>query len=269
MKQAHAAMLVTIAIAASHCGGAASTPTSPSSPGTSAPIPAVRAVTVTRTNIEAGEEITVSASVDGVGAPGQLRYVWSVQPNAGMLTPEGPTLRWKAPVSDPVPATYVFSVTLVQSSQTAIGPPAATTQNGAASSPPVFVNDARREMISQSELFLRESAESSVSPDAAVRNFTDSCPGKQAAIEEIAANRAAYSAASVSFDLQMFVRSIEWANCTAADGSARCALLIYDAAWSRTRRADSVQETVTGTEYVQGFYEGNRWWLCGARFEQK
>ena len=267
MKQAYAATLLTLAIASSHCGGGASTPTSPSSPGTSAPIPGVRAVTVTRTNIEAGEEILVSASVDG--APGQLRYIWTVQPNAGTLTPEGSTLRWKAPVSDPVPATYVFSVTLVQSSQTAIGSPAAGTQNGAASSPPVFVNDARREMISQGDLFLRESAESSVSPDAAVRNFTDSCPGRQTAMTEIAANRSAYSTMSVKFDLQLFIRSIEWANCTAADGSARCALLIYDATWTRTRRADSVQEAVTGTQYLQGFYERNRWWLCGARFEEK
>lgn len=269
LNQARTVTLVITAMAASYCGGTRGTPTSPTSPTTGASIPVVRSVTVNRTNIEAGDEITISASIDGSAAPGQLRYIWSVEPNAGVLNANGPTLVWQAPSHDPVPATYVFSVTLAAASDTtAFGATAATSsRNAAASSPPVIVNDARRETISQSEAFLKDAADTSVAPDICVRNFTQSCDGTRTVLAQLQSDRTTYSEGSVKYDLQLFVRSIEWPNCVAPDGSARCTLLIYDVEWLRTRKSDNVQERVTGTEYVQGFYERNRWWLCGARFE--
>jgi hypothetical protein len=232
-------------------------------------MPVVRSVSASRTNIEAGDEITISAFIDGSWAPGQLRYIWSVEPNAGVMNPEGPTLRWRAPSDDPVPATYVFSVALAQASDTtAFGVTAATSShNSAASSPPVFVNDARRETMSQSEAFLKDAADMSVAPEVCLRNFTQSCDGTHTVLEQLQTDRTMYSNGSVKYDLQLFVRSIEWPNCTAPDGSARCALLIYDVEWLRTRKANNLQERVSGTEYVQGFFERNRWWLCSARFE--
>jgi hypothetical protein len=270
LNEARAATLISIAIVASCCGGTRATPTAPGSPTTSS-MPVLRGVTVNRTNIEAGDEIIATATIDGSWTPATIRYVWAVQPNAGVLTSNGSTLRWRAPSGDPVPATYVFSVTLAEASDTTAfgGPGAASSAAPAVSSPPVTVNDARRETISQTEAFLTDLADSSVSPQLCVRNFTDSCEGKQRAIEDASALRATYSSASIAYDLQLFVRSVEWANCVAPDGSARCALLIYNADWTRTRRTDSVQERVSGTEYVQAYYERNRWWLCSRRFEAK
>ena len=270
LNQARTATIVITAMVSAQCGGMKASPTSPSTPANASAMPVVRSVTVNRTNVEAGDEITVMASIDGAWASGRLRYVWSVQPNAGVLRPDGAMLRWRAPDADPVPATYVFSVTLAEASDTtAFGVTAASSQNAAASSPPVTVNDARRETIPQSEAFLDDAANMSVPPEVCLRNFTQSCDGTRTVLEQLQHDRAQYSSTSITYDLELFVRSIEWPNCTAPDGSARCALLIYDVDWLRTRKVDNVQERVKGTEYVQAFYERNRWWLCGARLEAR
>lgn len=266
-NQTRAATFVITVIAASHCGGKAGTPTSPTSPTGASPMPVVRAVTVNRTTVDAGDEILVTASIDGSAGTGRLRYIWVVQPNAGILNPDGPTLRWRAPSDDPVPATYVFSLTLAEASDTAAFGAPGSSQQAATSSPPVTVNDARRETMSQGEAFLKDAADMSVAPEICIRNFTRSCEGTESALQQLASDRATYSSAAISYELQLFVRSIEWPNCVAPDGSARCVLLIYSAEGLRTRKADHAQERVSGTQYVQGFYEKNRWWLCGARFE--
>jgi hypothetical protein len=270
LSRTRAVMLVTMAIAAANCGG---TPTAPTAPGPASggSLPVVEGVRASRTHVEAGDEIELTATVSGSATPGQARYLWSVQPNAGVLSPDGLTARWRAPVSDPVPASYVFTVSLVQTSQAAIASPTAATSSAAmaASSTPVFVNDARREMNTQSDAFLHDFADANVAPEMCVRNFTQTCSGRQQALQDITASRETYSALSLNYALQLFVRSIEWENCTAPDGTARCAVLIYDVTGTRTRRADGTQEPVAGTQYVRGFYEQNRWWLCGAEFDGK
>jgi hypothetical protein len=70
----------------------------------------------------------------------------------------------------------------------------------------------------------------------------------------------------VKYQLDSYLRSVGWANCTAPEGWARCAVLVYNVDWVRTRRTDGVVERVSGTAWLRGIYEGDRWWLCEARF---
>jgi hypothetical protein len=132
-------------------------------------------------------------------------------------------------------------------------------------SPVVTVNDARRELRAHSEAFLSDAVNAAVTPEVSVRNFADSCSGKRTALEAVSANRAQYSSGTIAFDLELFVRSIEWVNCTATDGSAKCAVLIYKVNMVLTRRADGAQEQVAGDQSLSGVYEHNRWWLCGSQ----
>lgn len=254
----------------SQCGGGRSAPTAPTSaaaPANARPI--VLSVTAHRTNIEAGDDLNLAVAVqDAETPPADLRYMWSVEPAGGTFLSDGPNPRWRSPINDPVPASYTFKVTVIESfvGTDGSGHPAASEHRVSAESRPVSVNDARREMKANTEAFFGDFSNASMPPEMCARNFTDSCNGKTAALASIAEHRSLYSDATVTYDLQLFVRSVEWPNCTGPDNGARCALLIYRIEWVRTRRADGVQERSRGEEYVRGVYERNRWWLCDNRF---
>jgi hypothetical protein len=251
-----AAMLVI-----AQCGGdTPAAPTAPSGSTGSQASPSITSVTIGRTQIESGDPVEIEATVEHAGIPADhLLYSWAVQPSGGTWVGDGSRIQWRAPTTDPVPATYTFTVTVAR-------PWVPNSVPLTASSPALRVNDARREMIGNSESFLADFSNSSSSPEFCVRNFADSCGGKPTAVEEIAAYRATYSEVSVKYQLDTYIRSVGWANCTTPEGWARCALLVYEVDWVRTRRADGVEERVHGTASLRGIYEGDRWWLCEARF---
>jgi hypothetical protein len=204
--------------------------------------------------------VEVAATVDHAGIPpDQLLYSWAVHPPGGTWIGDGSRVQWQAPTNDSVPASYTFTVTVAR-------PWVPNSVPLVASSPALRVNDAKRELIGNSESFLGDFSNSSVPPDFCVRNFADSCSGKRTALDDVAAQRATYSAASVRYRLDSYLRSVGWANCTAPEGWARCALLVYEVDWVRTRRTDGVEERVHGIQSLRGIYEGDRWWLCEARF---
>ncbi len=253
-------MTAAATIVIAQCGGGPGAPTAPSGPTVSHAAPIVTSVTLERPRIEAGRELEIVAAVENGGTtPDRLQYIWAVQPAGGAWTGEGARVRWRAPTTDPVPATYTFTVTVAD-------PFLQNSTSGTGSSDPLWVNDWRREMSGHAEAFLRDFSTTNVSPDFCVRNFADSCNGKRKALEEIVTHRATYSVEAMDYRQELAVRSVEWANCTASDGSARCALLIYSVDWVWTRRAEGAAERVRGEEYLRGVYERNRWWLCEASF---
>jgi len=266
-----AAAIVTAAIVVARCGEGRSAPTAPSGPSGSTPSnrsPVVSTVTLDRTHLEAGREVEIVATVENAEGPDQLRMTWTVEPAAGTWLGNGLRVRWRAPTDAPVPATYTFIVTVVEPyvGVDATGRTVGLEHRVTGSSPPLWVNDWRREMMGHSEAFMAEYFNASVSADASLRNFTDSCAGKRAALAEIVEQRRKYTGADVTYTLDMFLRSIEWPNCTGPTGSATCALLIYKVEWLLTRRADGGEERVQGTESLRGVYERDRWWLCQSQF---
>jgi hypothetical protein len=267
-----AAAILTAAIVVAQCGegrsAGRSAPTAPSGSTPSNSAPVVSSVTLERTHLEAGREVEVVATVENAEGPDQLRFTWAVEPAAGNWLGDGSRVRWRSPTNAPVPATYTFTVTVVEPyvGVDSTGRTVSLEHRITGSSPPLRVNDWRREMSGHSEAFMAEYANSSVSPEVCIRNFTDSCAGKRAALAEIAEQRAIYTGTSVTYSLDLSLRSIEWPNCTGPTGSATCALLIYKVEWSLTRRADGRAERVEGTESLRGVYERDRWWLCESQF---
>lgn len=264
-----AGLLVVLGLSVA-CGGRSASPTAPRT-DTSAPNapPVVKSVTVDRHHIDAGDTITLSATVeDAETGPGALEYLWAAQPPAGTFQANGSIARWTAPTGIAVPAIYGFTVTVVEryASVDASGRSTWLEHRVTGTSPSIVVNDARRETREHADAFLQEFSNGAVPPEMCTRNFAVSCGGRQAAVQQILEHRAAYTDVSTTFDLQIYVRSVEWPNCTAADGAARCALLIYRLERVGTRRADGVRERTIGEQQVRAVYEGNRWWLCDQRF---
>jgi hypothetical protein len=265
-----AAAIVTAAIVVAQCGKGRSTPTAPSGSTPSNRAPVVSSVTLERTHLEAGREVEIVATVENAEGPDQLRFTWIVEPAAGTWLggDGGVRVRWRSPTNEPVPATYRFIVTVVEPyvGADSTGRTVSLEHRVTGSSPQLWVNDWRREMTAHSEAFIAEYANPSVSAEVCIRNFTDSCPGKRAALAEIAEQRAIYTGTSVTYSLDLSLRSIEWPNCTGPTGAATCSLLIYKVEWLLTRRADGRAEHVEGTESLRGVYERDRWWLCESQF---
>jgi hypothetical protein len=272
-----AAGIVTAAIVVARCGEGRITPTAPTGPTTpSNGAPMVRSVTLERTHLEAGREVEIVATVENAEGLDQLRFTWVAEPAAGpgesaagTWLGDGPRVRWRSPENALVPATYTFTVTVIEPyvGVDSAGRTVSLEHRVTGSSPPLQVNDWLREMTGHSETFMGEYANSSVSPEASIRNFTDSCAGKQAALATVAEQRATYTGTSrVTYALDTFVRSNGGPNCSGPTGSANCALLIYKVEWLVTRRADGQQERLEGIESLRGVYERDRWWLCESRF---
>lgn len=256
-------------VIATHCGDRHS-PTSPASMlTTSKGAPIIRSITLDRQNVEAGQNVTATAQVDDPDTPlTNLRYEWSVSPSSGALDGNGKTGRWQSPGNDQVPGSYTLTVTIVKSyiGLDGSGRPTNLEYRVTATSAPITVNDAQREMKANSEAFLADFMNPNVSPAMCVRNFADSCDGRQDAMQDAATARDGYSDATVAYRFGLFQLGNQPSACSSPDGSARCALTVYQVEWVRTRKSDGVQERVTGTEYLTGIYDKNRWWLCTSRF---
>lgn len=257
-------VLVAVGIL-SGCNGKNVSPTAPMS----APLsPVVREITVDRTRVEAGTELTLTATLENPGAAGPVRFEWNVTPAGGTLTNQGATARWRAPMTDPVPTAYVFTVAaLAASTESSSTGGTLSASFGEAKSPPVTVNDAKRETQAHATAFLTDMANANASPELCVRNFAIGCgEGKQAAVAEISTLRSKYTAATTAYSLQLYLRSVEWANCTGPDRSAICALLVYTVDTEWIRASDGGRERTHGYQYLRALYEGDRWWLCSSRF---
>ena len=105
-----AALLAVGAAAAARCGGNPVQPTPPPPPNTA---PVIRSVTANRTQVDAGQEIEVTAVAEDAQTPAELlTYEWTAEPAGGTFTSQGRTARWRAPTDGPVPSDYAIRVTV-------------------------------------------------------------------------------------------------------------------------------------------------------------
>lgn len=258
------------AILAVRCGGGERIlPASPSGASPNA-APVITSVTVTRTEIEGGDTVDLTATAqDGETPPDQLGYLWAVDPPGGTFMGAGQSVQWRAPLDGPVPTDYLLTVTVVEAyvgREGVSGRPTYLEHRVTASSPPVAVNDAFREMKQLGERFLADLSNSSVSPEVCVRNLTDSCDRKRHVLEDINRNRLDYTIISARYQFKEFVRSRSGPECTARSGAASCALVIYAVEWIWVRKSDGARELVRGENDLKGVYERSRWRLCDSLF---
>jgi hypothetical protein len=234
------------------CGGSPTAPPPP--PPNTAPV--VRSVTASAAQVEAGQELTVTAAVEDAETPvDQLRYTWMADPAGGSFEGDGRVVRWRAPATGPVPSDYVLRVTVLD------GPLIAS---GATSS--IRVNDGLREMRQLTETFLADFSDSNKSAEVCVRNFTNSCPGKQEELADIQRNRQTFTILSSNYRIDSVEMNANPFFCTGPGGPSSCARVIAPARWVSLNRTNNRIEEVRGDAWLTGIYENRQWWLCDSRF---
>lgn len=247
----------------------------PSSPGPVPPPPPVQtpnnppvidAITVSESRIEADQEITVTATVrDAETAVDQLTFAWSA--DAGSFSGSGPSVKWRAPKERQTPLNYTLRLTVTENygAQTSTGAQSQHIVNG--TSPQVRVHDSLKEIGDMALRFLRSFADSAVSADTAIQEFSDSCAGKQAEKEDIQDNRRDFDILSSQLNLSTARVRSAWSR---GEATVRCAFTSRrkycgpDA--PRGCRVGAI-ESVAGNCNLNTVYEQQRWLLCDSTFD--
>lgn len=265
---ARTVVAAAIAVVMAACGG------SPSGPGPIIPPPPppppnepprIQSITLQKDRLEAGEEIAVSVVVTDAETPvDQLTYEW--QNDVGTFTGQGAAVRWRAPSGSQTPAEYVLTVrvTEVYGSPDASGVRPRHQVTGLSAS--IRVHDSPKELGDMALRFLTDFANSSVAPEVAVREFSDSCRGKREELEQVQDNRRNYQILSS----QLRLRTV-----SVASSNANATVQVSCEFFSRIVQCPSgaVNCTPGRTEHVRGecrltsVYENRRWWLCESNFD--
>jgi hypothetical protein len=128
----------------------------------------------------------------------------------------------------------------------------------------IHVNDSYAEVRDLTLTFLEDFSHSAVPPATCVRNFSDSCAGKAAELDDIADNRNRYVIQSSSFSFGTVTFNPDR---TYADITAPCqftSLQIKDTLGNPT----NLVVTVKGTCILTAVYEQWHWWLCDSHFRE-
>ena len=187
--------------------------------------------------------------------PADLTYEWSA--DRGTFTGTGARVRWRAPANERTPATYDLRLTVIERF-TAPGESGGTEQkeHRVSASAPARVNDSRKEITDLVLTFLGDFADSKVSPQTCVRNFSDSCRGKADELKDITDGRA--RADSISSDFH--VSDIRF------NGDRSFADITAPCKFTSRLKANGKVEVATGTCLLDSVYEDGRWWLCDSHF---
>jgi hypothetical protein len=251
-----AALLAAGAAAAAHCGGNPVQPPPPPPPNTA---PVVRSVTANRTQVDAGQEVEITAVAEDAQTPAELlTYEWTAEPAGGTFTSQGRTARWRAPTDGPVPSDYAIRVTVRD-----------LTLSATMTTSPIRVNDGIREMRALAETFLGDFIVSTNTAEFCVRNFSDSCPGKQQELIDIRENREDFTIlpAQSTYRVAEVHLNSGWLNCTSPQGPGSCALVVAPSRFVSINHQTGRVEVAPGDALISGIFEQNRWRLCDSRYD--
>ncbi|HSK08745.1 MAG TPA: hypothetical protein VK911_04160 [Vicinamibacterales bacterium] len=239
------------------CGGP-TTPTPPVVPPNAAP--AIVSLAPATPRVEVGDAVALKAVVTDVETPvTQLTFQW-VASASGAFTGAGAEVSWR-PASDvATPAVATITLTVVERYTVALGGGRTETrENRTTSTTTVNVNNSLKETTELALSFLWDFANSSVSPETCVRNFTDSCRGKADELADIVKDRALYKILASSFEVerveldQSRTRAVIWAPCRFTD-------LVL------TGEASGSIISSSGICLLTAVYQPYRWWLCNSNW---
>ncbi len=248
------AVLSPLVVAAA-CGSSPTTPTPPPPPPVVINTPPVIddfGLSVQR--IEAGATLQANATLHDAETPlDQIKYVWTATPVNGTFTGSGPNATWQAPVGEKTPDVYTLKLTLTEN-YTSAGLPQ---QNVTSRSGDVRYNDSRKEIAALSNQFFTWFTTYEVSPEQAVSQFSDSCPGKLDELADIRKNRRDFhildghwdQLPNITFDSAMLNASATL-SCTFNDIPN-----------------GGVRESVRGVCRLTAIYQNWQWYLCESHFD--
>jgi hypothetical protein len=267
---------VLAAVVAS-CGGPGTGPTPPPGGGNGGqqppPVntpPQVRSVTAAATRVEVGAPVTVTAVVEDLETPvANLTYTWTA--SSGTFSGSGPVVTWTPALDAKTPEDYTLTLTVGER----VTSGSITLESTATGTVTVRVNNSPKELAELSLRFLTAFADSKVSPEACVAEFTDSCSGKKDELEDVIDNRHDFEILSSSLRhtaLQIDpARSFATVH-TACQFTSRVIAANPQSGGCQidpaSCRLGAIQQT-DGDCWTTNVYEKGRWWICQSHFTPK
>jgi hypothetical protein len=209
------------------------------------------------------EAIAVNAVVRDAETPADtLTYQWTA--TAGSFDGSGANVTWRAPASaGQIPLTATLTLTVIERYSTADpqGLPVMQ-ENRVTRTTDVIVHDSVDEIRALGADFLRMFSINTVPAADVVRQFSDSCGGKQSEFNDVVSHHKDYLI--TSYDITNRSTTVDFGGVCAfgdrlrpADACSRFAVH-----WQSTRKADNATFSADGIDQVTAVYQQNRWFLC-------
>jgi hypothetical protein len=261
-------LLLVSAVSIVSCGDNTTQPTPRVEPPPPNTPPTIRSVTASAVRTEVDRPVEFVAVVeDQETAADKLAYEWTV--NGMAFSGVGPKVTWSAARGSATPTTYSIKVTVTEK-YSALGPNGqiVTNEHRVASEPvPLRIHDSPQEIRDMGLRFLESFADSAISPQTCVIEFSDKCAGKRDELEDIEFNREHYKILDSSVMFQSVnvspnaVDAQVYFACSFTSQITKCE---SQAEWPGCKVG--AIEHAKGTCFVTAVYEQSRWWLCESRF---
>jgi hypothetical protein len=274
-----------VAIVAASCGG--STPNNPTPPpvgggnggngGVTPPpntAPTVRSITASDTRVEVGSPVTLTANVEDLETPvDNLTYGWTF-PASGSAsgTGSGRVITWTPSADIKTPADLEITVTVTERVST--NPGGVVIENKATGTITLHVNNSPKELAELSLRFLGDFANSRVSPDKCVGEFSDATStcarGKKDEMADVDDNR---------HDFEILSSSLRHTSLSIAGDRLSATVHTSCSFTSKVITTEPREEscrggkcplgsvgTASGDCWTTNVYEKGRWWLCESHY---
>jgi hypothetical protein len=245
--------------------GSGTGPTPPPPPPANAP-PEIRSLSASDTRAEADVPITLTAVVEDAETPAaNLIYAWSA--DVGTFSGSGATVTWVAGQSVATPADVVLTLTVTERYTSGTVP----AEHRVSRTTSVRLHNSPRELRELSLRFLGDFANSRISPEQCVSEFTDTCTGKRDELSDIQGNR---------HDFDILGSTLRPTSVAIASNRVTATVHTACSFTSRVITREPVTEgcrlpgscpylsvgTTSGDCVTTNVYERGRWWLCTSSY---
>jgi hypothetical protein len=236
--------------------------------GANAP-PVIQSITAPM-RTEVNTDIDVNAVVqDQETNPSSLVYEWTA--TGGIFSSAGPgaAVRWRA-LNVTGPTAFELTLTVIERYTVAVdGGGQEARENRVTGKTTVHVNDSPTEFPGLAYTFLDDFIHPDRPPEYCVRNFSDSCRGKQDELNDIRTNRAMFlidpARSSVGTGTPAFYATN--GGRAVPPGQASFAEIFIPCRFGSTSLATNVFGVAVGTCQLTGVYENFQWRLCDSHFQ--
>jgi hypothetical protein len=229
--------------------------------------PQIKSIAASTTRVEVGTPITLTAAVEDTDTPlGNLTYTWSAE--TGTFSGTGPVVTWSPSADAKTPADYVITLTVSETYTSG----SLLIENKTVSTMTAHVNNSSKELAELSLRFLGDFANSGISPEKCVSEFSDSCRGKKDELQDIIDNRHDFLILSSSLRHTSLQIATSQTSATVHTACAFTSRVISSTPQSGGCLADPAScklgaiQSADGDCSTTNVYERGRWWICTSSY---